>query len=285
MPSHIFMRLGLWEEAIRSNLASKAVAENPATHAGAENRLHAMEFLEYAFLQVGLFDEAKAVMIEAQSVRRADVDPRYPTYFGSAQSRLPALYAIETREWAMAAALQPAEGADWSGQSQTLLANAVAAGHLRDVQLAETAEQAVAAYAKTLPYLMPGGARASVADEIRAWARFAQGDLPGAATLLRPVAERQAQVGKRELELPAREMLAEMLLIGGKPGEALTEYQSSLRGDPNRLNALLGAGQAAELIGNRKLAVGYYKNAIGGCSCATGQAINALAHARAYIRG
>jgi hypothetical protein len=103
--------------------------------------------------------------------------------------------------------------------------------------------------------------------------------------LLRPVAERQAQVGKRELELPAREMLAEMFLMSAMPGEALTLYQASLSSDPNRLNALLGAGLAAERIGNRKLAVGYYKTAIGGCSCATGPAINTLAHARSYIRG
>jgi hypothetical protein len=53
MPGHIFARLGLWDDDIRSNLASKAASENPMVHVGAENRLHAMEFLEYAYLQIG----------------------------------------------------------------------------------------------------------------------------------------------------------------------------------------------------------------------------------------
>lgn len=284
MPSHIFMRLGLWEEAIRSNLASKAAAENPATHAGAENRLHAMEFLEYGFLQLGLFDQARAIWTEAQTVRRQDVDPRYPTYYGSAQSRFPSLFAIETRDWKLASSLKPVEGADWGGQGQTLLANAMAAGHLDDMQLAKTAEQSVESFTRTLPYLQRGNARASVADEIRAWARFAQGDLEGAKDLLRAVADRQAKLGKRELELPAREMLADMLLLTGKFTEALAEYQLSLESDPNRFNSLLGAGQAAEKLGKRKLAVGYYRTVLGSCECASGEAVKVLAQARSYIR-
>lgn len=69
MPSHIFMRLGLWQDDIRSNLASKAASEDPAVHVGAEARLHAMEFLEYAYLQSGQYSQAAAIVAEAKTVK------------------------------------------------------------------------------------------------------------------------------------------------------------------------------------------------------------------------
>jgi tetratricopeptide (TPR) repeat protein len=97
MPSHIFARLGLWPDDIRSNLASKAAAErNDGMHVGAENRLHAMEFLEYAYLQVGQDDEARKILEEAQTVEANDVDPAYPDYWTTVEARLPVLFAIET---------------------------------------------------------------------------------------------------------------------------------------------------------------------------------------------
>jgi hypothetical protein len=68
MPSHIFTRLGIWQEDIDSNSASKAAAEN--AHAGAENRLHALEFIEYAYLQIGHDDEARAIIAEAKTTLR-----------------------------------------------------------------------------------------------------------------------------------------------------------------------------------------------------------------------
>jgi len=76
MPGHIFARLGLWQDDIRSNLASKAAAERHSSmHTGAENRLNAMEFLEYAYLQIGREDKAKAIVDEAQTIKATDLDP------------------------------------------------------------------------------------------------------------------------------------------------------------------------------------------------------------------
>jgi len=124
---------------------------------------------------------------------------------------------------------------------------------------------------------------ASLPDEIRAWARIAGGDLHGALTLLRPVADRQAKIGKGEVELPAREMLADMLLMSGKFPEASTEYEKSLASDPNRFNALLGAGQAAERLGKVELAASYYRALLANCSCASGEAAGALEHARSFV--
>lgn len=284
MPSHIFARLGLWDDDIRSNLASKAAAELPTAHVGAESRLHAMEFLEYAYLQIGRYDDAQAIITEAQTIQQLDVDPRYPDYYTDVEARYPALFAIETRDWAMAARLKPIVGGDWHSQGQTLLAHAIAAAYLHDAQGGQAAVQSIDSLTEAIPYLRTGSPRASLPDEIRAWARFAAGDLQGALALLRPVADQQAKVGKGEVEVPAGEMLADMLFLSGRFTEALARYQASLVSDPNRFNALLGAGQSAERLGNRGLAGKYYQALLANCSCATGQATKALEHARSFMR-
>jgi tetratricopeptide (TPR) repeat protein len=123
-----------------------------------------------------------------------------------------------------------------------------------------------------------------VPDEIRAWAHFSQGDLQGAIRLLRSVADRQGKIGKGEIELPAREMLAEMFFLSGDFSQALHEYQGSLTSDPNRFNALLGAGQAAEGLGNRDVAAGYYQTLLANCSNADGKALAVLSHPRAVVQ-
>jgi hypothetical protein len=105
---------------------------------------------------------------EGPTVKQSDVDPRYPDYYLDVEARYPALYAIETRDWVMAASLQPIKGADWFSQGQTLLAHAVAAGHMHDVQGGKAAARAIEALAATRPKLQAGSPRAALPDEIRA---------------------------------------------------------------------------------------------------------------------
>jgi tetratricopeptide (TPR) repeat protein len=282
MPSHIFARLGLWQEDIQSNLASKAAAEK--ADAGAENRLHAMEFLEYAYLQVGHDDEARAIMSEAKTISEADVDPRFGDYYPFVQTRVRTIYAIEAKDWATAARLEPTPGGDNNGRGLTLLAHAMAAGYLKDRALAADTLRATEDFIKkrhkfkSLP--RSGTPEAGFIDEIHAWKDFTDGNVTDAIQLLRPVADREAKVGKGELDLPVREMLAEMLLLSGKPKEALQEYELSLKTDPNRFNALLGAGEAAEQVGRRDLAREYYRQLLNNCAGATGPAVQALEHAK-----
>lgn len=107
------------------------------------------------------------------------------------------------------------------------------------------------------PPLPSGSSSANLRDEIHAWAAFAQGDVERALQLLRATADLQTKVGKGEVELPAREMLAEILLMAGRPAEALKEYERSLASDPNRFNALLGAASAAEKLGQTAVATKY----------------------------
>lgn len=274
MPSHIFARLGLWQDDIASNLASKAAAEAAGLHHGAENRLHAMEFLEYAYLQTGRFEEAKAIVTEAGTVRPEDVDPRYPDMWGAVEARYSALLAIETKNWTMAKNLEPVAGGSRSSQEATLLAHAEGAAHLHDQK---AASDAVAQLESLGP---PRANESAAAIEIRAWENFARGDLTGAVTRLQPLADRQANIGKGEVEIPAREMLAEMLLLSGQAAKALAQYQQSLVSDPNRFNTLLGAVHAAQQSGQNRLAEKYHRMLLANCRHADGGAVQELRHAK-----
>jgi tetratricopeptide (TPR) repeat protein len=282
MPSHIFMRLGLWQDDIRSNLASKAASENPTMHVGAEARLHAIDFLEYAYLQSGQYSQAAGIAAEAKTVKESDVDPRFPNYYAIVEARYPVLLAIETEDWNMAANLK-LQGPNWFTQAQGLLAHAVAAGHLHDPEGGKAAGEALEVSVAPYPQVRAGSANATLPDEIRAWARFSQGDVAGAVSLLKPVADRQDKLGEESIEVPAREMLAQMLLLDGRFADALQQYQGVLVSDPNRFNALLGAARAAEALSERDVAANYYRTLLANCSGANGKGLEVLRHARTVI--
>ena len=98
------------------------------------------------------------------------------------------------------------------------------------------------------------------------------------------MANREEQIGKGELDLPVREMLADMLRLDSRYGEALVQYQQSLKTDPNRFNALLGAGEAADLAGDRDMAERYYSSLLRNCPAASGPAVRDLDEARRALR-
>ena len=284
MPSHIFTRLGLWQEDIDSNLASKRASEN--AHTGAENRLHAMEFLEYAYLQTGDDVKAHAILDEGKVISAADIDARYGTYYATVATRFPTLYAIETQDWATAATVQSLSN-EGGGRALALLAHAIAAGHLKDRTLADATLQATQDWLKqglnSKPLPQSGTPEAGFLDEIEAWDLFSNGNMKGAEDLLHPVADREEQVGKGELDLPVREMLADMLRLSGRYPEALAEYQRSLQSDPNRFNALLGAVEAAEKTGELQVAQRYFRILLANCPSASGAAVRTLDHLKTLL--
>jgi tetratricopeptide (TPR) repeat protein len=282
MPSHIFMRLGLWQDDIHSNLASKAASEDPSIHAGAQDRLHAIEFLEYAYLQSGQFEQAGAIVTEAKTVKESEVDPRFPNYYSIVEARYPVLLAIETEDWNAAADLK-LQGPNWFTQAQALLAHAVAAGHMHNSEAGKAARESLETSVAAFPQVRAGSPNATMPDEIRAWAHFSQGDVAGAVSLLEPVADRQDKLGEEGIEVPAREMLAQMLLLAGRFADALQQYQGVLATDPNRFNALVGAGRAAEGLNERDVAANYYRTLLANCPNANGNALEALRHARAVL--
>jgi len=241
-----------------------------------------MDFLEYAYLQSGEPVLAAAMVEEARTVKASEVDPRYPEYYAIVEARFPALLVIETQDW-MAAARLPTQGPNWFTRAQALLAHAIAAGHLGDAESGKAAGEELESSVSPYPQLKAGSSNAAFPDEIRAWSRFAQGDLTGAVALLEPVADRQDGLGEERAEVPAREMLAQMLFLDGRFYDALHQYEGVLTSDPNRFNALLGAGRAAEALGWRDTAANYYRSLLANCGRADGKGLETLRHAREFV--
>jgi tetratricopeptide (TPR) repeat protein len=287
MPGHIFARLGLWQEDIRSNLASVAAGRQPsAMHIGAEHQVHAMDFLEYAYLQIGDDAKARAMVEQLGSIRPEDVDPGLDGYLNKMLAHFPAMYALERHDWKAAEALPVRTEAEPYYQATTYWARSVGAGHLRDVAGAREAvehyDATVEATRKTknafrAEYMTSDG------DQARAWLLFAERKNDEAVRLLRSVADAQDARGKGEVELPAREMLGDMLMEIGRSREALQEYEKSLKTDPNRFNGLYGAAHAAELSGEHGAAARYSAQLLENCENTTSSERLELSLARALL--
>lgn len=265
MPAHIFARLGLWQEDIQSNLASVAAAEK--THA-TMHEVHAMDFLNYAYLQTGQDDKAKEIIAKLGGISKMEDMPEMAPFLDEIRAEFPATYAVETRDWKGAATLEVPAGVGDNAAAVTYWARGIGAGHLRD---AKTAEASMKDYTEAMERISKSKLAYMVEymdtdrDEIRAWAAFAQGNNEEAEKILRSVADRQDALGKREVELPAREMLGDMLLDMKRPQDALVEYEKSLKVDPNRFNGLYGAARAAELLKQNDKARDYYAKLVKNC--------------------
>ena len=247
MPSHIFARLGMWDEDIQSNLASVQVAEQQKSF---PDVLHAMNFLEYAYLQKGNFDQAKRIETQALQVPKEQLGD-IPGMFNYVRVRFPSLYLLETHDWKAAQSMPVPDDAEPDFQAVVYWTRAVASGHLRDVRAVQSA---VASYDVKLDevrkssYAYVADSMTEERDEACAWLAFAQDQIETAVQLVTAVADKQDRQGKGEVELPAREMLADMLLARKRPAEALTQYRLCLRTDPKRLNSSLGAERAAKAL-------------------------------------
>lgn len=269
MPSHIFARLGLWQDDINSNLAAIRAANRMAAHHHVmHHKVHSMDFLEYAYMQIGDDASAKATIERIAAVRPEQMDPEFENYLLVRQAEGPAKYALERRHWKEALALQPIAGAPSDVQLVTYWGRAVAAGHLHD---AAAAQDALKHYDELLEATRKGpraeivGGLKNEHQLVQAWAAYAAGNSEDAVRLLRTVADEQDKVGKGETDLPAREMLADMLFDLQRPQEALTEYEISLRTDPNRFNGLYGAAQAATQVQQKEKAATYYTQLLKNC--------------------
>lgn len=271
MPSHVFARLGMWREDIDSNLASVAASQKALENHPSSifDQLHADDFLLYAYLQSGRDASAKgivensvAVIAKSESTRQMSgmsMSYMLPFY----RTKFPIFYDLEMRDWQSAGALEPVAGALPEIQMFTYWARIMAAGHLHRAQAARAD---LAKYDALVDQVKRGkhsyeaestGARVE-RDEVLAWAAFAQGDQEPALNHMRAAADLQDKVGQAEVDIPAREMLADMLLEFHQPEKALVEYDLALRASPNRFNALFNAGRAAEAAGEKAKAAQYY---------------------------
>ena len=157
------------------------------------------------------------------------------------------------------------------------------AGHLKNQIAAEQAQACVRdTYTSTELASMEAHHSAHWA-EVRAWTLFAAGHTNAAVTLLKPAADLQDKIGKGEVELPAREMIGDMLRLFRRPSEALSEYRVSLQTDPGRFNTLLHAGEMAEQLGLRQEATGYYRMLLHNAARPSPRYQQALSKARALL--
>ena len=262
MPSHIFTRLGLWNDDIGSNLASKSAAEQQrSTH----DRLHAMNFLEYAYLQQGRFEDAK--QIEEEGLRAPkSVYTEMPGVFSYVQVRFPSLYLLETEQW-QEAEQSPVPDDEPDFQAFVFLTRAIAAGHLRDAAAAQTAATSYDGKieeVKKTSYAYVADSMKPFSNEVHSWLAFATGHNEEAIALISATADKQDREGKGEVEISARSMLADMLFDLHRPKDALAQYELSLYTDPNRFNALLGAARSANEAGDEKTASIFYKQLLTG---------------------
>jgi tetratricopeptide (TPR) repeat protein len=274
MPSHIFTRLGLWQESIDSNLASAETARRyiARAHPGAESydAAHAMDYLEYAYLQIGDEAKAKQIVDQAAAVKSFD-EPSFAA--GYAIAAIPARYVLERRRWDEAARLEPPkQQMPWEryAYAEAITPFAQALGAARSGQK-EKAKAAIARIeevrARLVKSPIPGPYDwASHVESLRlaasAWLAYADGKNEEALSLARSAADLDEKTGKHPVTpgsiLPARELLGEMLLEMKKPAEAMAEYEKSLKETPNRFNGLYGAARAAELSGDSEKARALY---------------------------
>jgi len=269
MPSHIFTRLGLWDESIASNLASAEAAHNYVARvmpgAASFDELHAVDYLVYAYLQRGEFDKARALRDKLAAVAKVD-NPNFAAAY--ALAAVPARYALERREWKEAAALTVPATVPWEKYpyAPANIHFAVALGAARSNQL-DAARQAVQRLAAIHQALLDQKDR-QWADRIEiqrlaaaAWIAHAEKRDDEGLKLMHAAADLEASTDKHPVTpgavLPARELLAEMLLELGRPAESLAEAEHALRDAPNRYNALRLAEQAAERAGKTDEAKSY----------------------------
>jgi len=255
MPSHIFTRLGLWDDSIASNSAARTAARSQGD-VGEE--LHAMDYLTYAYIQRGRPNDAQQVVA---SLRGMGALQGTDFKVGYAATAMPIRLTMEDHKWDAAAALQPLPESSPNIGALVYWARAVAksrSGHPHDAdddiaQLRKYQQQLQAAgngyWAKQTEVLI---------QEALAWQLAAEARADEAIKTLRQAADAEDAVEKLPLTpgpiVPAREQLGDLLLTLNQPRQALKEYQAVLVEAPGRRGALAGAVQAAEKVGDVELA-------------------------------
>jgi len=299
MPSHIFTRMGFWQEAIGSNLDAKAAAEAYAVRnrmPGAwDEQLHAMDYLAYAYLQAGQDRQARRVLDELEKIRRVD-PPSFKVAY--AFTAIPARYALERRRWDEAAGLPlhpggmeafPWQQFRWA-EAHIHFARAVGAARTGNTAAARQEVENLANIRQALAEVKGGYDWAKQVEIKRqvaaAWLAHAEGRHEESLRLLRAAAEADDATEKHPVTpgaiLPAREQLGELLLELKQPAAALREFETSLRSAPNRFNGLYGAARAAKYAADRGRAKTYYRKLITLCRLAD-SARPELEEAKAFL--
>jgi len=262
MPSHIFTRLGLWDDDIASNIRSAASARTfeDERHLNAlwDQRGHAWDYLVYAYLQQGRDAEAKRVVDEAAAVTA--VYPVGSLTNAYALAAIPARHALERGRWREATTLAVRPSPEWrAAEALTHFAHALGAARTGDTAGARAAISALDDIERT--ERAAGGAHVYWAGQVRiqrlaasGWLARTMGDTAEAVRLATTAADLEDGTQKHPVTpgslLPARELLGDLLLELGRPVEAAQAYAASLAQQPNRARSLFGLARASEQAGD-----------------------------------
>jgi hypothetical protein len=296
MPSHTFSTLGMWPEAIRTNIAADAatrdyvIRTNPAAGArpsAIAGRYHALDFLTNAYLQSAQDGAARSILDERNSIDGIPATSSITAHTGFAA--IPVRHAFERGAWAEAAALPPMRTIFKQAEAIIWFARAVGAARSGQPErgrddLAHLTQLRQELTAADEPYWAEQVAIQETAAD--AWLAMAGRDTPRAIARMREAADREDRSEKHvamENRLsPMRELLGELLIEADLPREALREFEASLRLTPNRFRSLAGAADAAARSGNRRLATSYYRKLIALAGAGGGER-PALTSARAFL--
>lgn len=257
MPSHIFVRLGMWQDSITSNLAAQAAGARAAEAHQAEShyQTHAMDFLNYSYLQSGQLAKAEAVISDEHHVVGA-TDKSMKAHMDDLNERM----VMELHRWKDAANL-PAD-ALFTRTIAAARSGDTSAAHANLAKLQEEAKKR--AGEKTGSYTGAQDMRTDV-KEAEAWVLFADGKMEEALKELRSAVEYEDAHRLDSFNVSAREMLADMLLEAKQPTEAFTEYKAALKNSPGRFNLLLGAARSANGAREFDEAHSYYAKLLAMC--------------------
>jgi tetratricopeptide (TPR) repeat protein len=263
MPSHIFTRVGYWQESIDSNMASGRSAKAAGDF---HEQLHAMDYLVYAYLQLGQ-DKKAGDVVEAMNAVTGFTETAIAGPYARAAS--PARYAVERGDWKAAAALEVRPSPLPQVQAMTYFARAVGAARSGDpaaakadiAKLAELQDKLV--QAKDAYWAVQVDIQRQIAT---AWVLYAEGKRDEALSAMSAAADAEDKTEKHPVTpgvpKPAREFYAGMLLESGMAKEALAAFEATLKKEPNRLDAYVGAAKAAEKAGDPAKAREYYEKVV-----------------------
>ena len=295
MPSHIFTRLGMWRQSVDANRAATAaglayVREELGPDAFNGEAVHSMDYMEYAYLQMGQDRDAKRVVDELLTFRRANV-PNLPMAYAIAA--MPARYAVERRNWPEAAALTappmpfPWERFPWA-EAMISFTRALGAAHTGDTAAAEDEIAKLQSLKQKLDQAKDDYWAKQVEVQRLAASGIlahAKADDKQAVELVRAAADLDASMDKHPATpaevVPARELLADLLLELNDPAAALKEYEQTVSAERNRFRSILGVARAAKQTGDTAKARDAYGKLVTLASADTDRP--ELAEAKAFL--
>ena len=276
MPSHIFTRLGLWDESIKSNIdsANSAVcyAESVNPNASWVSEIHALDYLVYAYLQLGDNTKAQLEMDKMKMIKEVFPSDHFATAY--ALIAVPSRLAVENKNWELATKLElPKTNLDWDKATwpKAILHFSRALGFTNtgDFSSAQKELEILVSLRDRLndaENSYESGQVTIQIEAIKGWIEYSKGNSDKAIEYMKLASNLENKTSKAAVTpgeiIPADELLADLYLVLNRPEEALKAYELNLKGHPFRFNGIYGAAKAAQQLNDTKLAIYYFEKLI-----------------------